>query len=177
MNGERDSTGQRAGDSRSERREEAWGLGVQGYYDAALDILEGLLKENSLDVASLRLKGNLLELKEMDLLEYSGRRLASSPHYLAARACYEKILEVDPGNTRACVDLGDHYRNLDANDKAIGYYNEAMHALQQKPKEETWKEDVEELLKAVGLLTEHDRLAGQAKSIESWCKDALDASE
>ena len=177
MNRERDSTGRQAGDSQSERRKEAWGLGIQGYYDAALEILEGLLKENPLDVASLRLKGNLLELKEIDLLEYSGRRLASSPHYLAARACYEKILEVDPGSARGRIDLGDHYRNLDANDKAIEYYSAAMRALQQKPKEETWKEDVEELLKAVGLLTKHDRLAGQAKSIESWCKDALDASE
>lgn len=152
-------------------------MGIQGHYDAALEILEGLLKEGPFDVVSLRLKGNLLELKEMDLLEYSGRRLASSPHYLAARACYERILEVDPGNVRALIDLGDHYRNLDANDKAVEYYSEAMHALQQKMKEETWKEDVEELLKAVGLLTKHDRLAGQAKSIESWCRETLDASE
>jgi tetratricopeptide (TPR) repeat protein len=177
VNRERDSTGQRAGDSRSERREEAWGLGIQGYYDAALEILEDLLKENPLDVVSLRLKGNLLELKEMDLLEYSGRRLISSPAYLAARACYERILEVDPGNVRARIDLGDHYRNLDAIDKAIECYSEALRALRQRPEEGTWKEDVEELLKAVGLLTKHDRLAGQAKSIESWCREALDASD
>lgn len=177
MNRERDFRGQRAGDGRSERREEAWRLGIQGYYDAALEILEGLLNENPLDVVSLRLKGNLLELKEMDLLEYSGKRLASSSDYLAARACYERLLEVDPRNARAFIDLGDHYRNLGANDKAIEYYSEAMHALQQKRKEETWKEDVEELLKAVGLITKHDRLAGQAKSIESCCREILDASE
>jgi hypothetical protein len=66
---------------------------------------------------------------------------------------------------------------LDANDKAIEYYSEVMHALQQKPKEATWKEDVEELLKAVGLLTKHDRLVGQARSIESCRREALDASE
>lgn len=174
---ERDSTGQRACDSRSERREEAWGLGIQGYYDAALEILESLLKENSSDVITLRLKGNLLELKEMDLLEYSGRRLASSPDYLAARVCYERILEVDPGNVRARIDLGDHYRNLDANDKAIEYYSEAVRALQQWARDGTWQEDVKELLNAVGLLTKHDRLTRQAKSIESWCRDALDASD
>jgi hypothetical protein len=83
VNKESDSTGQRSGDSRPERREEAWGLGIQGYYDAALEILEDLLKEGPFDVISLRLKGNLLELKEMDLLEYSNRRLVSSPDYLA----------------------------------------------------------------------------------------------
>jgi len=144
--------------------------------DLGVEILEDLLKEGPFDVASLRLKGNLLELKEMDLLEYSGRRLVSSPDYLAARICYDKILEVDPGNVRARIDLGDHYKNLDANDKAVEYYSEAARLLQQRPKEETWKEDVEELLDAVVLLTKHDRLAEQAKSLEAWCREALDAS-
>ena len=124
-------TGQPAADSRSERRAEAWGLAIQGYYDAALEILEDLLKEIPLDVISLRLKGNVLELKEMHRLECSGRKLTSSPDYLAARVCYEMILTVDPENVRARIDLGDHYRNLDANEKALEYYSEAMIALQR----------------------------------------------
>lgn len=174
MNKESDSTGQRKGGSRPERRAEAWGLGIQGYYDAALKILEDLLKEDPFDVVSLRSKGNLLELKEMDLLEYSGRRLVSSPDYLAARGCYEKILDIEPGYVKAYIDLGDHYRNLDANDKALEYYKEAVKVLQQAPKDEGWKEDVEEVLKAVELLTKHDRLAAEASSLEAWCKQSLD---
>jgi tetratricopeptide (TPR) repeat protein len=177
VNRERDSIGQQADDSRSERRGKAWELGIQGHYDAALEILDDLLKEKPLDVVSLRLKGNLLELKEMDLLEFSGRRLASSPDYLAARACYEGILEIDPRNVRARIDLGDHYRNLDANDKAIEWYSEAARALQQTPKGETWKDDVEELLNAVVLLTKHERLGEQAKLLESWCREALGATD
>jgi len=129
-----------------------------------------------LDVVSLRLKGNLLELREMHRLENSGRSLASSADYLATRACYETILTIDPGNVRAQIDLGDHYRNLDANDKAIEYYREAMRALQRTTKAEGWQEDAEELLQAVELLTKHERLAEQARSIESWCRKVLDAS-
>jgi tetratricopeptide (TPR) repeat protein len=160
-------------ENRAERIGEAQSLGLQGYYDAAFDILDDLLNDVSTDVASLRMKGNLLELKAFDLMEYSAKKLTSSADYLAARRCYEKILEVDSRNVKALTDLGDHYRNLDANDKAIGYYGEAMRALEQAPKDETWKEDVEDLLKAVALLTKHDRVAQEARSIEAWCSQAL----
>jgi tetratricopeptide (TPR) repeat protein len=158
--------------NRSKRLEEAWGLGIQGYYDAALELLEDLLKENSLDVRALRLKGNVLELKEMDRLEYGGKKLVSSADYLAARECYEKILDLEPGYVKAYIDLGDHYRNLDANDKALEYYREAVRVLEQPPRDETWKEDVEELLQAVALLTKHDRLATGASLLEAWCKQS-----
>jgi tetratricopeptide (TPR) repeat protein len=168
---------QRGATSRTDRLEEAWGLGVQGYYDAALEILECLLKENSLDTGSLRLKGNLLELKEMDLLEHSGKKLASSADYLAARECYEKVLQVDPGNVKANIDLGDHYRNLDANDRALEYYAKAVKLLQQIPKDKTWKEDLKELGKAIALLTKHDRLASEARSLEAWCTQEIDRSD
>lgn len=159
--------------SRTQRLEEAWGLGIQGYYDAALEILEGLLKTDSLDTGALRLKGNLLELKETDLLEHSAKKLISSADYLAARKCYEKVLEVDPGNVKARVDLGDHYRSLDANDRALDYYKQAMEALQRTPRDETWKEDVQELAEALADLTKHDRLALKAKSLKEWCTHAL----
>ena len=159
--------------NRSRRLEEAWGLGLQGYYDSALELLEDLLKENSLDVGALRLKGNLLELKEMDRLEHDGKKLVSSTDYLAARECYEKILDVEPGYVKAYIDLGDHYRNLDANDKALEYYREAVRVLGQSPRDGTWKEDAEELLQAVALLTKHDRLAAEASLLEAWCKQSL----
>ncbi len=174
MNKESNSTGQRNRGSRPERREEAWGLGIQGYYDAALQILEDLLKEDPFDVVSLRLKGNFLELKEMDLLEYSVKKLISSADYLAARKCYETILKADPGNVKAHIDLGDHYRNLDANDKSLEYYREAVRLLQQKPKDEDWKEDVEEVAKSVALFTKHDRLGAEAGSLEAWCRRSLE---
>jgi len=159
--------------SRAKRLEEVWGLGIEGHYGAALDILRGLLGENSLDLVALRMKGNLLELKEMDRLEYCNKKLVSSTDYLTARECYKTILEVDPGNVKAYIDLGDHYGNLDANDKALEYYREAVRVLQLAPKDEAWKEDVEELHKAVALLKKCDRLSAEASSLEAWCSQAL----
>jgi tetratricopeptide (TPR) repeat protein len=159
------------------RRGEAWELGLQGHYDAALEILEGLLKEASDDVVSLRMKGNLLELKEMDLLENSAKRLASSPDYLAARRCYERILQLDPRNATAEIDLGDHYMNLGANDKALERYKAAASNLQQTLDRPTWKHDVRELLERVARLVKHNRLAGEAKLLEARCTEMLGTSD
>ena len=99
-------------------------------------------------------------------MEFSDRKLISSADFVAARACYLRILEIEPGNVKAHIDLGDHYRNLDANDKALEYYREAVKLLQQTPQDETWKEDVEELGKAIALLKKHDRLTTDATSLE-----------
>jgi len=173
VNTKHDSTEQQPADNRTDRLEEAWGLGIQGYYDAGLEIIEDLLRKMPADVGSLRLKGNLLELKAMDLLENSGRKLITSADYLAARPCYERILELEPGNVKARIDLGDHYRVLEANDKALEYYKDAARTLQLTPNGDTWKEDVQELLERVMLLAKYDRLAPEAKSLEVWCKQAL----
>jgi tetratricopeptide (TPR) repeat protein len=166
---------QETASSRAQRLEEAWGLGIQGYYDAALEILERLLGENPIDTGTLRLKGNLLELKELDLLEHSAKKLVSSADYLAARKCYETILTVDPCNVKARIDLGDHYKNLDANDQALSYYKDAKKMLALTPKDEAWKEDVQELGKAAADLIKHTRLASEAEALEEWCRQELGA--
>src|SRR6202011_92287 len=112
-------------------------------------------------------KGNLLELKVLDLLEHSARKLSSSAEYLAARRCYERILEVDPGNVTARIDLGDHYRNLGANDKALEYYREAPSYLQRTPDRSSLKQNVRDLLERATLLAKNERLAGEANSLEA----------
>ena len=159
------------------RRAEAWALGAQGYYDAALDILDDLLKEAPSDPASLRMKGNLLELKTLDVMEHSQKTLTSSADYLAARECYERILDIDPRNVRAHIDLGDHYRNLGANDRALEYYKEAAELLQYASRDRDRKEDARELLEAIALLKKHDRLGTAAALLEERCKEVIDAAD
>lgn len=156
-----------------DRRGDAWELGLNGDYDAALGILEELLHEAPTDVVSLRMKGNLLELKVLDLLEHTAKKLSSSAEYLAARRCYERILEVDPGNVTARIDLGDHYRNLGANDKALEYYREAASYLQRTPDRSSLKQNVRDLLERATLLAKNERLAGEANSLEAWCRQVL----
>lgn len=177
---ERDSaklhrTGQMVSD-RKDRLTEAQGLGLQGYYESALEMLEELLRENPSDLESLRMKGNLLELKALEIRETGRQKLTTSADYLTARKCYEKILEVNPRDAGAHIDLGDHYRNLDANDKALDHYKEAESALQRISVGTAWKEDVVQLLDGVVQLTKHDRLEQEARSVEAWCRQALKTS-
>ena|SRR5579862_3855642 len=163
-------------DDRIERLTEAQTLGLQGLYDTAFEILDGLLGKNPVDVAALRLKGNLLELKAMEVLEINRRKFTTSADYLAARRCYEAILQVDPEDAAAHVDLGDHYRNMGASDRALEYYGTAANILRKTPSGPALREDVEQLLAGVEPLVKHERLAREARSIEAWCREVLGAS-
>ena len=159
--------------SRKERLADAQGLCLQGYYDEALGILRDVLGESPADIGALRLRGNVLELKAMDLFEHSGRKLTTSPDFLAARKCYEKILELEPENSKAKIDLGDHYRNLGAIDKALAYYQQAGAVLQAARVDADWKDDIDELLRAVSDLAKKEHVAMKAKELESMCRDLL----
>jgi len=48
-----------------------------------------------------------------------------------------------------------------------------MRVLQQTPRDEAWKENVEELHEALGLLKKYERLTAEVSSLEAWCKQAL----
>lgn len=158
---------------KAKRLEDARGLATQSSYDAALAILETLLKESPANLAYLRLRGNLLELREMNRLEDSLEKLPSSSRYVAARRCYEKILRIDPGNIKAHIDLGHHYLNLGAKRRALERYGAAAGLLQRLPKGQISRDDVQEIASAVALLRSDAGLAAGAASIEAWCKQAL----
>lgn len=156
----------------------AWELGLQGQYDAALEILDSLITDAAADIELLRMKGNLLELKAMDLLEHSAKRLISSPDYLAARQCYERILEIDPRNVSAHIDLGDHYKNLGAKDKALDYYSLAAGDLRQShPTQPAWRQAVEELRERVSELGDNHSRTAEAAALRDWCARSLNVSE
>jgi tetratricopeptide (TPR) repeat protein len=159
-------------------RGDAWELGLQGRYDAALEIMEGLLSKAPTDIESLRMKGNLLELKAMDLLEHSVKKLTSSSDYLAARQCYESILEIDPRNVTAHIDLGDHYRNLGAKDRALDYYKlAATHLENGDQSRPAWKQAMQELLERVGELGGSHSRAAEADALKTWCKRSIGLSD
>jgi tetratricopeptide (TPR) repeat protein len=159
-------------------RGNAWELGLAGRYDAALEILDSLLGKAPADIESLRMKGNLLELKAMDLLEHSAKKLTSSPDYLAARRCYERILEIDSQNATAHIDLGDHYKNLGAKDKALDYYRcAATHLEHEDPLRPTRKPAIQELLERVMELGDDHSHAEEANALKAWCKQSLIMSD
>jgi tetratricopeptide (TPR) repeat protein len=159
------------GNVRAQWLDEAWGLGAQGHYGYALAILEGQLSIDPRDVGALRMMGNLLELKELERLEYSSKRLTSSSDFMKARRCYESILKIHPNDVKARIDLGDHFKNLGAIDQALMWYREAVSALRQATdRNEDWLQEVQELGDAIALLGGHDRLGAEARNLEAWCK-------
>ncbi|MBI4356065.1 MAG: tetratricopeptide repeat protein [Candidatus Omnitrophica bacterium] len=121
-------------------------LTLAGEYDEALEDVTLALSNNPEDEDALALKGNILELIE---------------HYAEARACYEKVLELNPNNTQAWIDLGDHYTNKEENDKALQYYDGAINLIGRGIIYVSKTHEVEQayfgkasLLKAAGRLTE-----------------------
>ena len=155
------------------RRGEAWELGLQGDYNAALELIDDLLVESPSDLVALRMKGNLLELKTLDLMESGGKKLASSRDYLAARDCYEQVLRLDPRNATALIDLGDHYKNLDAYDKALSYFEQAANVLGEDNSRSSWNEEVQELLERSSELAERRKTPAAVK-LQVACQKMLD---
>ena len=119
---------------------------MNGLYGQSLSKLEQLLTERPTVTEALRLKGNILELRALDFAQYRTEKLLRSRDYIDARTCYEKILELDPTNTLALADLGDHFKNLKALDKAVSYFTRAVELLKAGESRLEWREEVQEIL-------------------------------
>jgi len=160
--------------TRIQSLEEIRGLATEGNYDVALDLIVEFLARNPSDVEGWRLKGNVLELKALDANEYNSKRLTSSHEYMLARECYEKILAVDPRNTIALIDFGDHYKNLNAFDKAMTYYQQAADVLSKGESRLSWDEEVHDLLDRAVELTRRQGVAEKAGWLREACQEMLD---
>lgn len=152
---------------RLQQLEQARALSMECCYDAALDLVEKLLVKHAGDVEALRLKGNILEQKGLDLNEYTMKKLTKSHDYLLARECYERVLRVDPKNTVALIDLGDHYKNLDAYDKAFSFYEQAIDLLRSGESRICQKDEVEELLSTCLDLGRQRQTAERARRLKA----------
>jgi tetratricopeptide (TPR) repeat protein len=79
-----------------------------------------------------------------------------------ARTCYEKILQLDPENTVAHIDLGDYWEQKGDYDTALKLYNRAITLLKRGVFYNSYAEECEEafwskseLLKTVGKTDEY----------------------
>jgi tetratricopeptide (TPR) repeat protein len=127
--------------------EEIRDTAISGRYVEALASLDVIMERQPKHVEALRLKGNVLELKALDRAQYESKKLLRSRDFVAARKCYETILLLDPENTLALIDLGDHFRNLGASEKALEYYESAISLLQKGRFRWSKKEEIEDVCK------------------------------
>lgn len=160
-------------EARLQQLEQARSLSADLEHDDALRVIEGLFSEHSDDVETLRLKGNVLESRALELNEYRVEKLMKSHDYLLARECYERILRIDPRNTVAFIDLGDHYKNLDAYDKAFSFYEKAIDILRVGESRVGMKEELEELLSTCLDLGRQKTTAERARRLKSECEQLL----
>jgi tetratricopeptide (TPR) repeat protein len=129
----------------SRRLETIRDTAIEGDCDTALAELQNLLKATPEDIQALRLKGNVLEMRALDRAQYSSQKLVRSRDYIDARLCYEKILALDPDNTLALIDLGDHYRHLGAFGKATTFYERAIVLLSKGKSSWSRRDEAEEV--------------------------------
>jgi len=142
-------------------------------YRAALDAIEAILRKHPGDLDALRLKGNILEQKALDEHERSPRSLALSLDYLTAFACYEQVLGVDPRHTVALIDLGDHYRYVDAFDQAFTFYRSAMELLEAGEERIGAASEIRELLSTCDDLLRYPSARERAQQLINRCNQML----
>lgn len=148
-------------------------LAMNCEYNDALNSIEEILEEYPGNLDALRLKGNVLEQKALDENEASPRSLALSEDYLAALACYEKVLETDPRNTVALIDVGDHYKNLNAFDQAFTCYRSAMDLLEAGEERIGAESEVREVLSTCDDLLRYPSARERAQQLARRCNELL----
>ena len=95
--------------------EQAVKAAVGGDTEDALESLMQLLSKTPNDIQALVLKGNVFEMRSW---------------IPQARAVYERVLALDPGNSDGLIGLGDCARAVDDFPAALGYFNDARERLE-----------------------------------------------
>ena len=145
---------------------------IGGGYQRALERLDAMLSEKPDELEAIRLKGNVLELRAFDGAQYHAKKLLLLPDFVGARKCYERILELDPRNTLALADLGDHYKNLGAHKKAVSYLVQAAKLLEAGESRLGLRAEAEEMIDRVADFGEQKQ-TDETSYIERVCREIL----
>ena len=145
---------------------------IGGGYQRALERLDAMLSKKPDEVEALRLKGNVLELRAFDGAQYHAKKLLLLPDFVCARKCYERILELDPRNTLALADLGDHYKNLGAYDKAVFYLVQVAKLLEAGESRLSLREEAEEMIDRIADFGKQEQ-SDEISYIERICREVI----
>jgi tetratricopeptide (TPR) repeat protein len=155
--------------SRIDVLEQARALSLEGDYGQALHLLDGLLLKDPRDVDALRLKGNVIELQIMEREAGQSTKYVYSRQFKEARACYDRILLLQPLHLGALVDLGTHWKNLGDPSKALAYFDKVLDLCEGSSA--TDREPLAEALQGkIEILREQGRM-DQALSLEAQLRD------
>ena len=126
-------------------------------YDEAIFLVDRLLSERDNDIDALRLKGNILDLKALDISLPTDLE-TNKGFFSEAKKCYEKILEIDQNNALAMIDLGDYWAREDNYSVALKWYDNAIHVLENGIYHSSLEEEMEEAVCKRSELIESHKL-------------------
>lgn len=147
MNSDRDKV---QGDARSERLHEAQALAVSGDLSGAIASLEAFLENSAGDIPARRFLANVFEQRALERAEVAPRRLVISPDFLRAQEILLDILQSHPRDVITLCDLGDHFINLQAFDRAAEFYSRALSVIAADASPSSWKDEIDDSLKKIG---------------------------
>jgi tetratricopeptide (TPR) repeat protein len=110
-------------------------------YDSSISILDEWLNSNKDDVDALRLKGNILDLKALDLMQDGIEDISL---FELARNCYEKILIIKPNSPLAYVDLAEYWLRNGCAKEALTLCNKSIELLENGYSSVCMNDEIEE---------------------------------
>jgi tetratricopeptide (TPR) repeat protein len=152
-------------DDRYSRLNRAKFLAMSNSHDEAIAILNSVLADDQNDIEALRLKGNAIELRELQAFAANGTGGSFSDEFSEAGTCYEKILTVDPFNVMALIDLGTHWKNRSEIEKALKYYSQAEKLIKQRQAPDDFRDELIEVLEGQLEISEQLGEIEQSKAI------------
>jgi hypothetical protein len=107
-----------------------------------------------------------------DELRVQGGALAISEDFVTGVPCYEQV-KTDPRNTVALIDLGDHYKYLEAFDRAFTFYWNAMELLEAGEQRVGAESEIRELLSTCDDLLRYASVRERARQLANRCNEML----
>ena len=124
-------------------------------YNESIEIVDYLLRHRSNDIDALRLKGNILDLQALDLMQDQSVDSTDIQNLDHARTCYEKILTLDPENVVALIDMGDYWKHRENYEVASEYYNRAIELLKRGHFYSSFESECEEAFRSKAELLKY----------------------
>jgi tetratricopeptide (TPR) repeat protein len=153
-------------DQRSEILEEAQTFATTGDYESSVGLLEAFLARHAQDIPARRYLANVLELRAFVATERRPKSLVTSADYLRARTIYDSILEERPNDILTLNDLGEHFHNLGAIDRAIRCYSRVFDLIVGGDKVIEWRGELSDIASRLVDEMKSGRNPDQAEALE-----------
>lgn len=141
-------------------------LWSKNQYKEAYQILEAILSEDPNHIETLELLGHILDEEALN------KPLNQDLLFEKAKLCYERILDLNPNQIQANIDLADYYKRNKEFNKALQFYNKSIVLICSKINlDESLKDDLKDVYREMIFLLEE---MGDVVQLKSCLEKALE---